>query len=106
RFAVAAALRGHPAHRVLGSPGLTPGDDGGWGGVSRVHRLLQRRRGQQKALRATRPGGLLQRIGTDPSRQASAARTLSAMALNAAGSDPAMSASTLRSISIPASARP
>jgi ribosomal protein L20 len=35
-----------------------------------------------------------------------AARTFSAMALNAAGSEPAMSARTLRSISIPASARP
>ena len=38
--------------------------------------------------------------------QPSAARTLSAMALNAAGSEPAMSASTLRSISIPARSRP
>ena len=35
-----------------------------------------------------------------------AARTLSAMALNAAGSAPATSARTLRSISTPASSRP
>ncbi len=51
------------------------------------------------------PEGFCESADANPA-QASAARTFSAMALNAAGSDPAMSASTLRSISIPASSRP
>src|SRR5690606_37853334 len=45
-------------------------------------------------------------LAEDPGDQASAARALSAMALNASGSCTARSASTLRSTSIPALARP